>query len=237
MKPVIALTMFVEDDLSVRLNAAYSKCVVEAGGIPLLVPLGVDADVKQILTLVDGLLLTGGHDIHPFIFGEEPRPKLGKICPERDAVEILLTQEAISRKKPIFGICRGQQLLNVALGGSLYQDIEAEHVSSRPLMHTQVSARAVKTHYVTFSNDNLLKQIVGEEKIAVNSFHHQSVKIIADTLNVAAKSSDGVIEALVHETLPFCLSVQWHPEELAIAGDEVSKKLFKAFVEACRINL
>lgn len=232
MKPIIAITAFAEDDLSSRLNVAYSKSIIEAGGIPLILPLGVDEDIAQILSMADGLLLSGGHDVHPFHFGAEPTPKLGKIHPERDAVELALIQAAMTRQMPIFGICRGIQILNVALGGTLYQDIESEYHSSKMLKHAQQAARGVATHYVQIAPDNLLMTIVGEEKIAVNSFHHQAINVLAETLDVAAKSSDGIVEAVVHETMPFCIAVQWHPEEQAIAGDETAKKLFTAFVSA-----
>ncbi|MDM5247081.1 MULTISPECIES: gamma-glutamyl-gamma-aminobutyrate hydrolase family protein [unclassified Lysinibacillus] len=232
MKSVIGITAFAEDDLSSRLNAAYSKSVIEAGGIPLIIPLGVEEDVAQILSLTDGLLLSGGHDVHPFRFGAEPTPKLGKVHPERDSVELALIEAAYIRKMPIFGICRGIQMLNVAFGGTIYQDIESEYHSRKLLKHMQQAARGVATHYVHVTPDTLLTTIIEEEKIAVNSFHHQALNIVAEKLKVVAKSSDGIVEAVVHEDLPFCLGVQWHPEELAMAGDEASKKLFSAFVKA-----
>jgi len=231
MKPIIGITAFAEDDLSSRLNVAYSKSIIEAGGIPLIIPLGVEEDAAQVLSLTDGLLLSGGHDVHPFEFGAEPLPKLGQIHPERDKVELALIQAAISRHMPIFGICRGMQMLNVALGGTLYQDIDSEYHSSRLLKHSQQAARGVATHYVQIT-DSLLKTIVEEEKIAVNSFHHQAVNVLAEKLMVAAKSSDGLIEAVVHEEFPFCLAVQWHPEEQAIVGDLAAQKIFTAFVNA-----
>ncbi|MFJ8458748.1 gamma-glutamyl-gamma-aminobutyrate hydrolase family protein [Lysinibacillus xylanilyticus] len=232
MKPVIGITAFVEDDLSSRLNAAYSKSVIEAGGIPLIIPLGVEEDVAQILSLTDGLLLSGGYDVHPFLFGAEPTPKLGKVHPERDSVELALIEAAFIRQMPIFGICRGMQILNVALGGTVYQDIDSEYHSSKLLKHKQQAARGVATHYVHVTPDSLLKMIIEEAQIAVNSFHHQAVNVVAEKMKVAAKSSDGIVEAVVHEDLPFCLGVQWHPEELAIVEDEGSKKLFTAFVRA-----
>ncbi|MFJ7406941.1 MULTISPECIES: gamma-glutamyl-gamma-aminobutyrate hydrolase family protein [unclassified Lysinibacillus] len=231
MKPIIGITAFAEDDLSSRLNVAYSRSVIKAGGIPLIIPLGVEEDVAQILSLTDGLLLSGGHDVHPFEFGAEPLPKLGQIHPERDKVELALINAAFTRKMPIFGICRGMQILNVALGGTLYQDVDSEYHSSRLLKHTQQAARGVATHYVQLTPDTLLKSIIEEEKIAVNSFHHQAVNVLAEKLIVAAKSSDGLVEAFVHEDYPFCLAVQWHPEEQAVVGDLAAEKLFAAFTE------
>ncbi|MFJ7952456.1 gamma-glutamyl-gamma-aminobutyrate hydrolase family protein [Lysinibacillus sp. NPDC096418] len=234
MKPVIAITACAEDDLSSRLNAAYSKSILEAGGIPIIVPFGVDEDVSQVLSIADGLLLSGGHDVHPFYFGAEPSPKLGQIYPERDMVELALTNRAIEREMPIFGICRGIQLLNVALGGTLYQDIDSEVQSNKLLKHAQQAARGVATHYVNIDEGNLLMKIIEQKQLAVNSYHHQAINVLAESLNVVATSSDGIIEAVAHEALPFCLGVQWHPEELAIAGNEAAKQLFKAFVEASK---
>ncbi len=232
MKPVIGITAFVEDDLSARLNAAYSNSIIEAGGIPLIIPLGIEEDVAQTLSLTDGLLLSGGCDVHPFLFDAEPAPKLGKVHPERDSVELALIEAAFIRKMPIFGICRGMQILNVALGGNVYQDMDSEYHSKKLLKHMQQAARGVATHYVMVTPDTLLNRISEKEKIAVNSFHHQAVNVLAEKLKVAAKSSDGIVEAVVHEDHPFCLAVQWHPEEQAMAGDEVSKKIFTAFIKA-----
>ena len=228
-KPIIAITACAEDDLSSRLNRAYSESVREAGGIPIIIPLGVEADVEQILMVADGLLLSGGHDVHPFLFGTEPSPKLGKIHPERDTVELALTNAALIKGVPILGICRGIQLLNVALGGTLYQDVESEYRQS-PLKHSQQAARGVATHYVTVEPNDLLE----EGQLAVNSFHHQAILQLAPNLTVVAKSSDGIIEAVMHDAHPFCLAVQWHPEEQAVVGDEAAIKLFKAFIGASR---
>ncbi|MEK5231272.1 gamma-glutamyl-gamma-aminobutyrate hydrolase family protein [Lysinibacillus sp. FSL K6-0232] len=232
MKPIIGITAFVDDSLSSQLNAAYSKSIIEAGGIPLIIPIGVEQDVAEILALTDGLLLSGGHDIHPFLFGEDPSPNIGKVHPARDAVEVALIEEAITRKMPIFGICRGLQILNVALGGTLYQDIDSDYAGTKLLQHAQQSDRMVATHYVQIAANNLLMDIIGQEKIAVNSLHHQAVKILADNCQAAALSSDGIVEAMVYKELPFCLAVQWHPEELATVGDQHALKLFSAFIEA-----
>ena len=228
-KPIIAITACAEDDLSSRLNKAYSESVLDGGGIPIIIPLGVEADVEQILMIADGLLLSGGHDVHPFLFGADPLPKLGHIHPERDEVELALTNAALVKGMPIFGICRGIQLLNVALGGTLYQDIESDYQQS-PLKHTQQAARGVATHYVMVEPNDFIE----EGQLAVNSFHHQAIHQLAPNLSVLAKSSDGIIEAVVHDSHPFCLAVQWHPEEQALVGDEASIKLFQNFIEASR---
>lgn len=233
MKPIIVLTTRYLSEQTILLNAAYTTAIIEAGGLPILVPIGVDSDIEQVLSLADGVLLTGGVDVDPAYFGEAQHPKLGEVVPGRDALEIALVKATMSKGMPLFGICRGHQVLNVALGGSLYQDIDSQIDREDLLLHAQKEARVEATHFVDIVPDSQLARIVESDRIAVNSFHHQSVKDVAPVLQVIAQSSDDVIEALVHEDLPFCLSVQWHPEEQACAGDIIARKLFKGFVDAC----
>ena len=233
MKPVIAITTSYIKGRQIVLNDAYTKAITEAGGLPLLVSIEVERDIEQVLQIADGVLLTGGYDMHPFYYQEEPCLRLGEIVPKRDDFEIKLVKEALFKKMPLFGICRGHQVLNVALGGTLYQDLETQY-PSKVLQHKQLAMRDVASHIVQVEEGNLLRDIVGQSQIAVNSFHHQAVKKVAASLKVVALASDGVIEALVDEHLPFCLSVQWHPEEQAIAGDLSARKLFQAFIHACR---
>lgn len=221
-------------DQQLYLNEPYAKAIFEAGGLPILLPIGVESDIEQLLTLVDGVLLTGGYDIHPFYYQEEPYPGLGEVVPERDVLEITLTKKTIEKRKPFLGLCRGHQVLNVALGGTLYQDLSGQFDREGLLQHSQKAARGVATHSVEIVAGSVLEEIMGATRIAVNSFHHQAVKKVASSLRVVASSSDGVVEALVHEKSAFCVSVQWHPEEQAVKGDLAAKKLFEAFVNACR---
>ncbi|PYI55191.1 gamma-glutamyl-gamma-aminobutyrate hydrolase family protein [Paenibacillus flagellatus] len=230
MKPIIAVTANYEDDVA-SLKHAYTDSVRNAGGLPLAVPFGLDEDdVRRLCASADGLLLTGGPDVDPDYYGEEPLPVLGKVTPERDRLEVLLARTFAAAGKPIFAICRGEQVLNVALGGSLYQDIGTEAAT---LQHSQKAPRSHLSHRVRAEEGSLIERIAGASSFKVNSFHHQAVKRPAPGMRISAKSEDGVVEAIESETHRFVLGVQWHPEDTA-ATDGVSRKLFEAFVDACR---
>lgn len=230
LEPVIAITPNVEED-HINLKHKYSDSVAHAGGIPLVVPhkLGRES-AQRICKLADGLLLTGGADVDPSCFGEQPIPGLGRVTPSRDALELLLIEAFMAAGKPVFAICRGIQILNVALGGSLYQDIATQ---CRPLQHSQLAPRSHLSHIVNVTGGSLLHRIAGAVSFKTNSFHHQAVKLPAPGMRITATSEDGIIEAIEHETHPFVLGVQWHPEDTA-ASDDVSRLLFEAFVGACR---
>lgn len=232
MKPMIGVTLDWEKGVY-QINETYIKAIIEAGGIPVCLPYVEEEDGDKIIQAIDGLLLTGGGDIHPFFFGEEPKPKLGRVITKRDEREIQWTKLALQRNIPILGICRGLQILNVALGGTIYQDIYAEYKGER-LLHTQTCQRNEASHFVTLQENSKLKQILKAAKIQVNSFHHQAINEVANDLEVVGTASDGIIEAVEHKTSPFCIGVQWHPEAFAIEGIEQSKTLFQAFIEACK---
>ncbi|UVI27992.1 gamma-glutamyl-gamma-aminobutyrate hydrolase family protein [Paenibacillus spongiae] len=225
-KPVIGVTSSQEDG---AVNS--TECTLRAGGLPLIVPLGGEMhDIVQYAELIDGLLLTGGADVDPFYYGEEPHRGLGRITPERDRLEIRLTQECLRLKKPIFAICRGIQVLNIAAGGSLYQDIERQ---CEGIQHRQQAPATYLAHTVDVKAGSLLHRIAGEEQFRVNTFHHQAVNKPAAGFTVAATAKDGIIEAIESDSHPFVLGVQWHPETSA-AVDEISRKLFEAFIQACK---
>ena len=232
MKPIIGITMTTNNG-QYCINEAYVKSIIQAGGIPVNIPFGVESDADQLLDGVDGLLLTGGVDVHPHFFDEEPHLKIGHIMLERDEVELVLTEAALKKNLPIFGICRGIQLLNVALGGTLYQDINSQY-ENEAILHQQNARRREASHFIEITKGSLLHEIVGKEKVAVNSFHHQALKKVPDVFEVTAKASDGIIEAIEMKDYPYCVGVQWHPEEMAIADDEHSKNLFKSFIDACK---
>lgn len=230
MKPIIAVTANYEED-GLQLKHAYCDSIRKAGGIPLVVPFGLDeADVAEVCGAADGLLLTGGPDVDPAYYGEEPQPELGKVTPERDRLELMLAGEFAKQGKPIFAICRGEQLLNVAMGGTLHQDIQAWR---RSLQHSQKAPRGHLSHSVRAAEGSRVRAIAGTDTFKVNSFHHQAVKDPAPGLRVTAVSEDGVIEAIESADDRFVVGVQWHPEDTA-GSDDVSRKLFEAFVDACR---
>lgn len=208
----------------------YTRAVEEAGGIPLLLPIYKnEADLKYMLSTVDGILLTGGNDIDPLLYGELDRGKCGKIIPERDQQDIAIVRYIVQHtSKPMLCICRGIQVLNVAMNGSLYQDLESDGPFYQH-MKKNYPMNAV-THSVTIEQDSLLYKILGKSSLGVNSFHHQSIKSVGDGLRVTAKSEDGVIEAVELDSGEFVLGLQWHPEKMY--DNEEQKKIFRAFMES-----
>ena len=229
MKPIIGLTMHNHQEAT-QINEAYVKAISKAGGVPLCIPTSLLEYVPALVNKLDGLLLIGGHDINPIQYNESPHPKLGETISARDEFEMALFLEAYSRNMPIFGICRGQQLMNVALGGTLIQDIPSERPKAH--MHSQQGRRSEPIHRVMVTHP-LFKEIFQASEFAVNSFHHQAVNELGDGLVVAAVAEDGVIEGLIHNEAAYCLSVQWHPEEMSIVDDEYANRLFTSFIEAC----
>lgn len=210
-------------------NEDYVKSVILAGGVPLLLPLTTDPDIIQdYCSMIDGLVLSGGHDVSPLAYGEQPLMKLGHTLPERDLFDKFLIEKALEKDLPILGICRGLQILNVTLGGSLYQDLE--YIPNCSIKHDQYHDPSLATHEIVIDQSSKLYEIVGMERLKTNSFHHLAVKDLADGLKVTARSDDGVIEAVEHDAKDFVLGVQWHPEMMA-ATDESMKKLFESLVK------
>jgi putative glutamine amidotransferase len=224
--------MSLEDDRKQFVMRDYSDAVIRAGGVPVLIPYTTRDDVIALISEeLDGLLLSGGGDIDPTLFDEEPHPGLGEIIPDRDEMEIALIEQFVSQNKPIFGICRGCQVLNIALGGDMYQDLLAQKASV--IQHAQKARRSHASHTIQIHEQSLLYSILGKTSVKVNSFHHQAVRMVAPGLKVSAKAADGVVEAIESETQEFVLGVQWHPECMAHTADD-AQKLFDAFVDACR---
>ncbi|MBI3890652.1 MAG: gamma-glutamyl-gamma-aminobutyrate hydrolase family protein [Candidatus Wallbacteria bacterium] len=214
------------------LNMRYVRAVEAAGGVPLALICTEDtAAIDHILGGIDGLMLTGGRDMDPSHFGEEPHPKAEAISKERTQFEIELARRARKRRVPTFGICLGMQTINVAMGGDLYQDIPSQYETD--LDHRQDrNGRGALAHAVTITGGTKLHGMLGREEVMVNSIHHQAVRRIGEGLRVCAVSPDGIVEGLEGEDDPFLVSVQWHPEELAEV--EEHRSLFRAFVKAAR---
>ncbi len=212
-------------------NKDYVDAVIRAGGVPLIIPFSTDKEVIiSQAQLIDGLILSGGHDINPYNYGQEPSQKIGETFPERDTYEIILLEESKKRNIPILGICRGFQLINVAAGGTLYQDLSL--IPGNILKHNQVSNPTLKTHKVEIKENSFISSIFGKETM-VNSFHHQVINKVANDFIVVAKASDGVVEAIEHKTYKFLVAVQWHPEMLAV-NCEKARELFSKFVEEAK---
>ena len=209
-------------------NKDYVDAVIRAGGVPLIIPFSVDKEVIiSQAQLIDGLILSGGHDINPYNYGQEPSQKIGETFPERDTYEMILLEESKKRDIPILGICRGFQLINIAAGGTLYQDLSL--IPGNILKHNQVSNPTLKTHKIEIKENSFISSIFGKETM-VNSFHHQAVDKVADDFIVVARASDGVVEAIEHKTYKFLVAVQWHPEMLAV-NCEKARVLFSKFIE------
>ena len=235
-KPVRACTVAVTagirpdgDTSRVRLTAAYVTALESAGLIPLIVPpLSTPDAAAAVLDSVAGLVLTGGGDIDPARYGEKRHEKVHSINAARDATEAALIQEAQRRGTPVLAICRGIQMLNVALGGTLVQDIPSQ--CETDISHDEESARTSRTHEVSVEPDSLIAKAIGTEHLTVNSFHHQSVKRVADGMRVTARSPDGIIEGLEStDDSWWVMAVQWHPEEMTDSPEPWDRGLFQAF--------
>ena len=228
-KPIIGISSsIIVDDLGsfagykrAYVNKDYVDAVVRAGGVPLIIPFTTNKEVIiSQAQLIDGLILSGGHDINPYNYGQEPSQKIGEIFPERDIYEMILLEE----------ICRGFQLINVAAGGTLYQDLSL--IPGNILKHNQVSNPTLKTHKIEIKKNSFISSIFGKETM-VNSFHHQAIDKVANDFIVVARASDGVVEAIEHKTYKFLVAVQWHPEMLAV-NCEKARVLFSKFVEEAK---
>jgi putative glutamine amidotransferase len=215
-------------------GVTYVHAIVEAGGTPVILPPALqDGGLSRLAERLDGLLLSGGEDIAPAYYHQEPAEWLGGVDVNRDATEVGLIEEMLARQRPILGICRGHQVLNVALGGTLYQDIAAEF--SDALEHAYVPGRPMEAnvHSVDIDADSRLAEILGGVSFDVNSAHHQAVREPAEVLMPVAEAPDGVNEALEMPGSPFCLSVQWHPEAMLKVSDTMGP-LFGAFIAAAK---
>lgn len=193
-------------------NNDYVESVMAAGGIPIILPVNSNEEiVKEQLSKIDGLIISGGYDVNPLLFAEEPHHLLGMTLDERDAFDLLLIRQAVNMELPILGICRGLQIMNVADGGTLWQDCSLAEESY--VKHAQGHTPSHVSHTIEINKDSVLYDIFGECTI-VNSFHHMAVKDVASGYKVVAKAADGIIEAIEKESGSFALGVQWHPEML-----------------------
>ena len=230
-----------------ELAQGYYESVLQAGGIPLVLPPYTDAEALcQTLDRVDGILLSGGGDINPLLLGEEPIPGLHGICPQRDEMELQLVREAYNRQIPMLGICRGIQTLAAALGGTVYQDLNTQYSDAPLVKHDQDLDRAYASHTVKAEAGSTLARLfpkATEEGLPVNSFHHQAVRTPGPLLRVSAKATDGVIEAVESNEFKSIIGVQWHPECFITRGERCMMPLFdwliseaSSFAEAKRIH-
>lgn len=211
----------------------YARAIEYAGGTPFLVPHVGDMEcIDQYLGVLDGLILSGGGDIDPLLFGQEPHQNIGSVDRVRDEMELQLTQKALAQDLPILAICRGLQMLNVAAGGTIYQDIAAE-MPQPTLCHSQNGAGWYASHTIDILSDSRLLQIFDSPTVRVNSFHHQAVRDVGEGFMITAKAKDNVIEAIEGPTHRFTIGVQYHPEMMWEHHPEVLN-LFTTFLKACQ---
>jgi putative glutamine amidotransferase len=241
--PLIGVTMSTTPDGAQTdapprawLNNAYFRAVQQAGGIPILLPPHLDGSALDVLwARLDGILLTGGGDIEPARFGEERHSTVADVSEVRDRLEIEVTERAMHDRRPLLAICRGIQVLNVALGGSLHQDIAIDTGST--IAHVQTAPRDQASHPVKVMGEGTrLGATLGAPEIEVNSMHHQAIKRLGRGLREVAWAPDGIIEGIeIEDTSALVLGVQWHPEEL-VAHDPAARNLFRTLVAAAETH-
>jgi putative glutamine amidotransferase len=231
MKPIVGvMPLWDEEKDSIWMLPGYMDGISQAGGIPVIFPFSTDEqELKQLIGMCDGFLFTGGQDVTPEVYHEDPLEDLIDCCIKRDLMETIVLKEAIADDKPVLGICRGIQFINAALGGKLYQDIPTQHPSE--INHHQNPPYAVPVHNVSIAAGSPLHKCLGVDQLPVNSYHHQAVKIAAPELVVMAEAADGIVEAVYKPDNRFLWAVQWHPE-FSYQTDINSMKIFKAFVDA-----
>lgn len=220
------------------LLSCYANALLAAGAVPLLIPPALEGEaLENCLTRLDGLFLAGGNDVAPETYGCEPVEALGEVNPVRDRFEMAAVRWAFEKQMPVFGICRGAQVMNVAMGGTLWQDLPSQYrtqAGDRPLAHSQKRLDVYPSHAVRVEPGTLLHSLVRTETLRVNSMHHQAVRAPGASLHISAWAPDGVPEALECPDHPFFLAVQWHPERY-FSSSKDAMALFRTFAKAASV--
>ena len=241
-KPIIGISSGISSEMAsseyfsytyCRINMDYTNSVINAGGIPVILPITSDEKViEEQVKILDGLILSGGPDPNPLLFNEEPAEKLGTISTERDDFEMKLINAANKHKKPILCICRGIQIINIFFGGTLYQDLS--YAKGTQLKHSQSTSMGALTHTIDIEKGSFLYAVLGN-KTVTNSYHHQSVNKVAPGFKITARSKDNIIEAIEKiDDNNFIVGVQFHPEMMAESNHENGSKIFEAFISVCK---
>ena len=232
-KPVIGVVPLVDiQKASYWMLPGYMKGIEAAGGFPLMLPLtSARADIQQMMRICDGILFTGGQDVEPQRYGEEKEDICGECCAQRDEMEAALLEEVLRADMPALGICRGLQLLNVCLGGTLYQDLPAQHASG--VRHSQRPPYDEPAHSVRLLAHTPLHDLLQKPALQVNSYHHQAIRSLSGKLQAMAAAPDGIVEAVYHPGRRFVWAVQWHPE-FSYMKDSDNLAILRAFVSAAR---
>ena len=211
----------------------YIQSLARAGGIPIILPVLSDNELaEKLFDMVDGLILTGGGDLDPTFYGEDPHEKLGSVYRLRDEFELKLLDFAVKKNIPVFGICRGHQIINAYFGGTLYQDVSL--CEGAWIKHSQEKLFDYVEHKIKIQENSWLGSFLKTD-MSVNTHHHQSVKKLADGFNITATSADGIIEAIEKQKdgKSFCVGVQWHPERMS-EDNELMQQLFNEFIKVCK---
>lgn len=232
MNPLIGILSEVDGEAVTKVQDTYIGAIEKSGGVPILLPYVEQEDtIDRFVGLCDGFFFTGGADIDPARYGEVSSDVCGPIQPLRDALEFRVFEKVIATDKPILAICRGAQLVNAALGGTLYQDLPSELGS--PVAHRQSEAKFEPSHAVKVLSGTPLHALVGTEQMTANSFHHQAIKRLGKGLSVMALAEDGIIEALFLEGDRYLRAYQWHPERL-LDSNAQNRMIFTDFIDTCR---
>lgn len=232
-KPLIGvLPLYDGHRQNIWMYPGYTDAIIKAGGIPLVLSLLAHQDaINELAEQLDGFLFTGGQDIHPEEYGQKPLSFLREFYPPRDFMEKKLLQAIMIRDKPVLGICRGLQLINTTLGGTLFQDVSEEMNRELNLLHRQLGHYQFPVHSVSIKENTLLQKIVKVKHLKVNSMHHQGISLLSPRLLTNAISDDGLVEAVEIPELSFGLAVQWHPEFLWQESDQ-HFRIFEALIRA-----
>ena len=232
-KPIIGVTPLMDyDKKSVWMLPGYLKGLEAAGAVAVILPFFTEyKDAERCADIFDGFLFAGGQDVDPSVYHEDRLPLCGEISPERDVSEAMLFRAASGLDKPILGICRGMQLINALMGGTLWQDISSQY--SDRIQHTRIPPDDIPKHDIIISKWSPLYDILKTDRISVNSYHHQGIREVSPALKVMAEAPDGLIEAVYAPAYRFIRAVQWHPE-LLFETDKSASLLFSEFVNKCR---
>lgn len=235
MQTLIGITSSMEVSESHYTTSSDNVAAInQAGGVPVILPNSHDpAQIEYYAQMLDGLYATGGYDIDPTLFGEEPHPGLGMIIPVRDSFELALMERLLELEKPILAVCRGAQILNIVTGGDMYQDVYGQIKDRDLLQHQQKAPKEHGSHFVHVTENSLLHQLTGMDVLRVNSRHHQANRYVKEPFVISGKASDGIVEAIESKHHHFALGLQWHPENMLTANDKISEKIYKGFMQAC----
>ncbi|MEJ6950707.1 gamma-glutamyl-gamma-aminobutyrate hydrolase family protein [Natronospora cellulosivora (SeqCode)] len=227
-RAVIGISANYNSDINAfTLSSYYTKAILKAGGVPVILAVTLNNEIiKEYISMIDGLILSGGGDIDPLIYSEEPIKEMGSISPKRDYFEIELVKQADNAGLSILGICKGCQLINIAMGGSVYQDIYQQNITE--IKHIQEAPSWYPTHHINIIEGTYLHKIIKKRRSHVNSIHHQSIKKLASNFKIAARADDGVIEAIEKNADKFVMGLQWHPETMLDSSDSIL--IFKEFI-------